>query len=131
MSTTQEMLDERYGRRRSPARRAVVIVFAVIAAAVVTALAWTIVSGSSSTVDADATGFQIVDAHSIVVEFQVSAPADASIACAVEAQDEEHGTVGWKVVEIPARGTHATAHQVTIPTIAEATTGLVNSCWVT
>ncbi len=36
-------------------------------------------------------------------------PAGTSVACAIEAQDEEHGVVGWKVVEIPASDTHLRA----------------------
>jgi hypothetical protein len=47
----------------------------------------------------------------------------------VEALDEEFGVVGWKIVEIPATDTHMQQLSATVPTVAEATTGLVNSCW--
>ncbi|WP_345803177.1 DUF4307 domain-containing protein [Microbacterium sp. AZCO] len=127
--TTQQMLDERYGRTRRGGRRGLIAVI-VVAVVVVVAFAWMTVAGALMSVDADTTGFQIVDEHSVVLEFQISAPAGSPVACAIEAQDVEHGVVGWKVVEIPASETHARAFRETIPTVAEATTGLVNSCWV-
>ena len=62
--------------------------------------------------------------------FQITAPRGAAVACALEAQDEEHGVVGWRVVELPASDLHARAFREVIPTTAPATTGFVNSCWV-
>lgn len=128
--TTQQMLDERYGRTRRPATRWVAIVAIAVGALAVGAFAWLTVSSSINSVDVDTTGFQVVDERAVTLEFQVSAPAGAAIACTLEAQDEEHGVVGWKVVEIPASETHARAFRETIPTVAGATTGFVNSCWV-
>ncbi|WP_243073538.1 DUF4307 domain-containing protein [Microbacterium sp. SS28] len=129
--TTQQMLDERYGRTKRRGSRWVVGIGAAVAILAVGAFAWMTVEGSLDAVDADATGFEVVDDHGVVLSFQVSAPAGSAIACALEAQDEGHGVVGWKVVELPPADTHARAFRETIPTVAEATTGFVNSCWVT
>jgi hypothetical protein len=129
--TTQEMLDERYGRTRRPGTRWVLFGAVAVAIIAVGAFAWMTIANSLSAVDADTTGFTIVDEHSVIVEFQMSAPVGATIACVVEAQDEGHGIVGWKVVEIDASDSRARAFRETVPTIAEATTGFVNSCWVT
>lgn len=128
--TTQQMLDERYGRVRSPRRRWAIGVAIATGAAVVALFAWFAVSGALDSVDADTTGFEIVDDHSVTLTFQVTAPAGRSVACAIEAQDEQHGVVGWRVVEYPATEVHARAFREVIPTTAEATTGFVNSCWV-
>jgi len=128
--TTQQMLDERYGRTRRRGSRWVVIVAVAVGAVAIGAFAWLTVSNSINSVDVDTTGFQVVDGRTVTLEFQVSAPAGSSIACTLEAQDAEHGVVGWKVVEIPASETHARAFRETIPTVAEATTGFVNSCSV-
>lgn len=128
--TTQRMLDERYGRVRSPRRRWAAGIAIAIGAAVVAMLGWFAISGTLDAVDVDTTGFEIVDAHSVSLEFQVTAPADRSFACALETQDEEHGIVGWRVVEYPPSDGRARAFHETIPTTAEATTGFVNSCWV-
>lgn len=129
--TTQDMLDERYGRRRTPGRRWAIIVFAALAAVAVGLFAWMTIADSLDAVDADTTGFEIVDEHSVTLSFQLTAPVGRSVACAVEAQDEEHGVVGWRVVELPASDEHSRAVRETIPTTAEATTGFVNICWVT
>ena len=49
---------------------------------------------------------------------QISAPAGAAVACALEAQDVEHGVVGWRVVEFAASDAHTQAFQERIPTVA-------------
>lgn len=129
--TTQQQLDERYGRTRRRGSRWAVAGGAALALTAVGALGWVTVSGSLSAVDVRATGFVVVDERTVLVEFQVSAPTGSAVACALEAQDVEHGVVGWKVVELPASDTPVRAFRETIPTVAEATTGFVNSCWVT
>ncbi len=128
--TTQQILDERYGRRTSRRRsRLGWIALGVVAVGATVALGWSTVATSMSSVDVDATGYAVVDDHTVTVTFQVVAPRDATVACALEAQDEEHGIVGWRVIELPLEGGRTQAFTETIPTTAEATTGLVNSCW--
>jgi len=131
MTTHQALLDERYGRRTSRrATRAWWIVVGVVAVAATVALGWSTVATSMASVDADATGYAVVDDRTVTVTFQVVAPADGIVACALEAQDEEHGVVGWRVVEHEVEGGKAVAFTETVPTLAEATTGLLHSCWV-
>ena len=72
----------------------------------------------------------MTDQYAVEVRFQISGVAGKDIACAIEALDEEFGVVGWKVVEIPASEEHTRAFSEQVRTVAEATTGLVNSCWV-
>lgn len=129
--TTQDMLDERYGRRRTPRGRWAIGGLIVVGALAVGSLAWTTVAGSLDSVDVDTTGFEVVDEHSVTLAFQVTAPAGRSIACALEAQDEEHGVVGWRIVEIEASDQHSRGFHESVPTTAPATTGFVNACWVT
>lgn len=130
--TTEAILDDRYGRSRAAASRRVVLVVVVTAGLIAAAvLAWATWTSNADAVDSDATGYQLVDDHSVTVTFQVTAPVNRAIACALEAQDVEHGIVGWRVVEYPASTSHAQAFTETIPTVAAATTGLVNACWVT
>jgi len=128
--TTQDMLDERYGRVRSPRRRWAIGLAIAGAVAVVGLFGWFTVSDSLDAVDADTTGFEVVDEHSVTLSFQITAPPGRSIACAIEAQDVEHGVVGWRVVEYPVSDLHARAFREVIPTTAAATTGFVQSCWV-
>lgn len=127
MTTAQE-LDDRYGRTRRG--RTPWIVGIAIAALLVGAFGWMTVTSQMSAVDSDDLGYELVDDHSVTVRFQVTGVAGKDVACVVEALDEEFGVVGWKVVEIPAADTHSQAVSATVPTVAAATTGLVNSCWV-
>lgn len=127
MTTAQE-LDARYGRgRKRPVAWIIGIAVVVLG---VGAYAWMLVSDSMNSVDADDLGYRVVDEHSVEVTFQVSGAAGKDIACALEALDEEFGTVGWKIVEIPASESHSSAVTEQVPTVAEATTGLVSACWV-
>lgn len=126
--TTSRQLDERYGR--TGRGRLPWIIGGALALAVVVAFGWMTVASTMNAVDADDLGFEVVDEHSVNLRFQVTGPAGADIMCAVEAQDEEFGVVGWKIVEIPASESHAQALTVSIPTVATATTSLVNTCWV-
>lgn len=128
--TTQQMLDDRYGRGRGGRRRTAVLAGVLIAAAVAVA-AWFATASSTGAAQATTTAFSMVDEHRVEVEFQVSAPSGSALACVLEAQDEEHGIVGWRVVEYPASPELSRPFRESVPTVAEATTGLVNSCWVT
>lgn len=129
--TTAAELAERYGRTPQRRRRAWLIGIAVVAAVLVAALAWSVVNNSMNSVRADDLSMSVVDERTVEVQFQVSGPVDRDMACALEALDEQFGIVGWKVVEIPASANHTQAFTERIPTVSEATTGLVNSCWVT
>lgn len=130
--TTQDMLDERYGRRRSTRSRVTAwVVGGGIAAIVVLLFAWMTISNSANSIDATTTAFHLEDARSATLNFQLTSPQGQPIACALEAQDEEHGVVGWKIVEYPPSEDHTRAFAEVIPTVGAATTVLVNSCWVT
>jgi len=129
--TTQQMLDERYGRTRSPHARLWAWIIGVIAAVAVGALlVWMAFGNSAEAVDATATGYQVVDARTVSLTFQVTAPTGSEVVCVLEADDEDHGIVGWKVVHLAASTSHTHAYSETVPTVGHATTGLVNTCWV-
>lgn len=127
MTTAQE-LDERYGRGRR--RKAPWIVAGAIVLLLVGAYGWMTYAQSANSVDADDLGYEVVDEHTVTLRFQVTTTHGKDIACAVEALDEEFGVVGWKIVEITGTDDHSQQIGTTIPTVAEATTGLVKSCWV-
>ncbi len=129
--STQNLLDDRYGRRRTGSGpRLSWIAVGVLAVAAVGYLGWTTVASVIDSVDVDTTSYQIHDEHTVTVDFQVTVRTGAAIACAVEAQDTDHGAVGWKVVSYPASEEHTRAFSETLTTTAEATTGLVTSCWI-
>jgi hypothetical protein len=128
--TTQDMLDERYGRTSSPRKRWTIGIVIGVAAVLIALFAWMTVASTLDDVAIDTTGFTVDDARTVTLSFQITAPPGRTVACALEAQDEEHGIVGWRIVEFPASDLRARAFREAIPTTAEATTGLVNDCWV-
>jgi hypothetical protein len=125
------MLDERYGRTSSPRRRWTIGIVVAIAAVLVGLFAWMTIADSVDDISVDTTGFTVEDPRSVTLAFQISVPEGRTVACALEAQDEDHGVVGWKIVEYAASDVRARALLESIPTTAEATTGLVSDCWVT
>lgn len=126
--TTALELDERYGRTRRGRLPWIIGIIVVVLA--VGAFGWMTLAQAMNSVDADDLGFDVVDEHEVSVRFQITGAQGKDVACAVEALDEEFGIVGWKIVEIPASETHQQQLDATIPTVSEATTGLVNTCWV-
>ncbi|MFJ6651961.1 DUF4307 domain-containing protein [Microbacterium sp. NPDC091313] len=130
--TTQQMLDERYGRVRSRRRRVIGwILVGAIAATAVVSLGWVTVARSIDSVDVAGLSYVVNDDHTVTIGFQLTATPGRDIACALEAQDEDHGIVGWRIVTYPAAQAHTQGFTESIPTVALATTGLVNSCWLT
>ncbi|WP_286795936.1 DUF4307 domain-containing protein [Microbacterium sp. UBA3394] len=129
--TTPEQLDDRYGRTPSARRRVVAGVAIGVGALLAGAIAWGAVSNVLDDVEVETVAFEVVDEHSVTLSFQMVAPAGRDVACALEARDPDHGVVGWKIVQYPASERHSVAVREDIPTVGEATTGFVNTCWVT
>lgn len=125
-------LDDRYGRTRSRgSRMASWIVTGVLVVAGTAYIGWISFGSGANAVDADATSFTITSEHSLSLAVRISAPPHSRIACALEAQDVEHGIVGFRVLERDPTPEHTQAFTVDIPTVAKATTGFVASCWIT
>lgn len=129
-AATQELLDDRYGRATRPGRRLRWALLVIFAAVVVGYFAWTTIASGVDTVDVNTTSYEVVDRSTVTVDFQITVRTGARVACAVEAQDTDYGVVGWRVVEYPPSEEHTRAFRVTLPTTAEATTGLASSCWI-
>lgn len=130
--TTPQQLAERYGRHTSRRRRFAGWTAATAALALGTGVvAWIAFSGAGDDVTAEDTAFSVDDDFTTTISFQIGAPPGRAFACALEARDEDKGVVGWRIVEYPASDERARAFTETIPTVALATTGLVNGCWVT
>lgn len=130
--TTEQELNERYGRDPRPGRRrAFWITVAGVAALSVAALSWLTISNSLNEVGYDETGYELVDARTVTVSFQATPPNRTGFACALKALDEDFGIVGWRVIEYPASDTITRTFVETIPTVAQATTGTIHSCWAT
>ncbi len=131
LADVDRKLAERYGRTGRSGRRTLGwIAVAVVAVAGTGLLGWSTLATAMASVDAETTGYAIVDTHTVEVRFQVSVPPGTGVACALEAQDADHGIVGWRIVELPGSEDHTRSVVERVPTVAEATTGLVRSCWI-
>jgi hypothetical protein len=81
--TTQDMLDERYGRTSSPRRRWTIGIIAAVGAILAGLFAWMTIASSLDDVDVDTTGFEVEDARTVMLSFQITAPTGRSVACAL------------------------------------------------
>ncbi|MEZ5214564.1 MAG: DUF4307 domain-containing protein [Microbacterium sp.] len=122
-------LDDRYGRRRG-GRRGVWIVVGALALAIVGYFSWSTVSQSMDSVDVDNTAFHLVDAHSVTVRVPGDPAPRRRRLVRHRHRTPTTGVVGWRIVEYPADDAHSRSFTETIPTVAEATTGLATSCWI-
>ncbi len=127
---SQALLDERYGRgrKRSFDRR-----FGWIAAGalVLAGLVFVFFGGwqQGSDLEFKDLHYSVVDEQSVEVDAQVTASADATIVCAIEALSTSHGTVGWKLVTLPEGEDRTRRFTTTLITTSPATTGRVRNCW--
>jgi len=123
-------LDERYGRSRQRGvdKR---LGWGLAGAALLLGAAVVLFGGwqTSHTVESKVIHYEVQDPQTVLIEFQVSAPAGTPIACALEALSESYSTVGWKVVELPASEQRTRNLSETLATTYAATTGTVRSCW--
>jgi hypothetical protein len=131
LTDVDRMLAERYGRSGATRRRTLWwVAVGTVAVLATVVLGWSTVSRSMGSVDADTTGYSIDGEHAVTVRAQVNYTGSEAITCAFEAQDTEHGIVGWRVVEYAASEESSRTVVETVPTVAEATTGLIRSCWI-
>jgi len=130
----QPSIEERYGRtpaKRRKDRTIFIVVGAAFAAVLVGWVVWAGLDQSGGTLETIDTGHKVVDARTVRVSFQLSAPVGSTASCALQAQNEAHGIVGWKVVELPASTQYTNSYTEVLRTSEQAVTGLIYRCWLT
>ena len=129
---TDPALDARYGRRPPLSRRAR---WAAIGSAAVLLLAGSIwfVAGSlgGAAIETNDVGHHVNDQYSVTVSFALSVPPGSATSCALQAQNDQHGIIGWKIVDIPASDHFSRSFTETVRTAERAFTGLIYRCWLT
>lgn len=133
-SATNAVLDARYGRTLGGRRRQrrVAIVAAVLFAAVFTAwVMWAGLNNGQGSLDSRDIGFRIVDDRTVSLSWEVSVNAGTEVSCALQAQNESHGIVGWRIVDLPASDSYTRQFTETLRTAQRAVTGLIYRCWLT
>ncbi|WP_159797983.1 DUF4307 domain-containing protein [Puerhibacterium puerhi] len=125
----EELEPEDGGRGRTRlSRRALVAVWAAIAACVAAAgfLAWS--QHRANPVTVDVVSYRVLDAESVEVELQVSMPPGTTAVCTVEALSESYAQVGALQVPVGPSDRQTTRYAVTVRTSQLATTGVVEGC---
>ncbi|MGG7465066.1 MULTISPECIES: DUF4307 domain-containing protein [unclassified Plantibacter] len=131
--TPQAALDARYGRTPGRAKRDRRILWIVAAAFVAVFAAWVVwagLDGSGPTIETRDTAHELVDATTVSVSFEVTAPPNTPLACAVKALNEQFAVIGWKVIELPVSAERTRNFTETVRTTEQSNTGLVSECWV-
>lgn len=128
------MLDARYGR--TPQRRLRErIVFIVAGAMFVVVFAawvvWAAFDNGQGNIEAQDLAHSIIDDASVSITWQVSVKEGTAVSCALQAQNEAHAIVGWKIVDLAASTTFHHRYQEVVRTSQRAVTGLIYRCWLT
>jgi hypothetical protein len=91
----QDSLTERYGSPSPVARRALVLLVAVLAAASLAVLAWLIFGGGHSSVRSGLVTWDVLDEHTVTTRVDVRLEGDDAVAtCLLRAVAEDHTVVG-------------------------------------
>ena len=128
------VLDARYGRASNRKRRdrLLVVVAAMLIAAVFTVwVVWSGLDNGQGNLGTQDIGHKIVDDSTVTITWQVSVPTGTPVSCALQAQNDAHAIVGWKIVELPASADHSRRYTETVRTSQRAVTGLIYRCWLT
>ncbi len=131
---TRDALDARYGRTPGDRRRRrwIIVIAAVVFAATFTAwVVWAGLDNGQGALDARDIGHRLVDDRTVSVTWEVSVAAGTEVSCALQAQNEAHGIVGWKIVDLPASDAYTRRFTETVKTAQRAVTGLIYRCWLT
>ncbi|MFC5500953.1 DUF4307 domain-containing protein [Lysinimonas soli] len=126
-------LDARYGRTAGRRLRQRWIAIGTGAAVVVVVVAWVVwvgLFGVGASIETNDVGYRIVSAHEIEVTSQVSADPGTRVNCSIQALNEKHAIVGWKVVELPAATNRTRVLTERLRTSEPAVNGLIGSCWL-
>ncbi len=126
-------LDARYGR--TPAHRARMRLLGLAAAVgvAVVVVSWVIWAGLFSpdaSLETKDVGFVELSDSSVEVRWQLTAPADTPVSCAVKAVSEKHAVVGWRVVDVPPSQQTTRVLSETLRTSEPPVGGSVFRCWL-
>ncbi|CAG7613933.1 DUF4307 domain-containing protein [Leucobacter soli] len=126
-----DRLDERYGRTRQRGidRR---VGWTLASAAVLLGTVVLFFSNweTAAGIEAKVVHYEVRDSRTVALDFDVTAPAGAPVACAIEALSESFATVGWRVLELPPSEQRTRSFTETITTTYPGTTARVHSCWI-
>lgn len=127
-------LDARYGRTPGTKRRDRLILIVGAVLVVIVVVAWVIWAGldnGQGTLDTQDIAHSVTGNETVSITWQVSVGTGTAVSCALEAQNDLHAIVGWKIVDLAASPTFTTQYTEVIRTSQRAVTGLIYRCWLT
>lgn len=126
-------LDARYGRTPTRARRNRILAWGtgIAVAAVFTAwVVWVGMDQGGQLFSSRDVGHKIVDSRTVDVRWEMTMEPGLAAQCALQAQNEAHSIVGWKIVDIPASDRYTRTFSETVRTTETPVTGLLYRCWL-
>ncbi|MCS4275445.1 MULTISPECIES: DUF4307 domain-containing protein [Mycetocola] len=132
-SAPESALDQRYGRtKRTGKRDRRILVIAAAAFAVVLGawVVWGALDGPSASLESRDTAHIVIDEHNVQITFQVTAPENTRVECALQALDPQFTVVGWKIIELDPATVPVRQFTQHLKTTQLATTGIVKNCWI-
>lgn len=133
MTSTQQRLDERYGRTADAEQRTrrLMTIAGVIFAVVFTAwVVWGGLSGTNAELETRELGYANVSETSIDVRWEVSVTPGTEVSCAIQALNESFGIVGWRIIDVPPSTERTRVLIETLRTAELPVTGLPYECWL-
>lgn len=127
----EDELADRYGRSRSRKidRRVAWITIGIALAVGV----WVLFFGNwkeGTELEFRDLNYSVVDDRTVQIDFEVTAPPQSEIVCALEALSPSFSQLGWKIIEVPVSDKRTQRMSETVITTARATTGHVKLCWL-
>ena len=129
--TTDQTLDERYGRKPSRFSSRVRIWVAAIALLTIF-FGWAtwVTFFAPPTSTASVAGYEVIDSAHTVIRFTVDKPANRAAICAARVMNKAYSVVGYKEVSIAANQDASGVITVSVNTTETGVSGLVDRCWL-
>jgi hypothetical protein len=118
----------RYGPERTHGRSRAIIGWGALGALVLVLVVWVGGGALQDPVQWKSVGFDVTDASSTDVTFDVTKAKDESASCRVRALSQSFGEVGVRTVEVGPASTDTVRVTVTVPTAELAVSGEVQGC---
>ncbi|UOQ61613.1 DUF4307 domain-containing protein [Leucobacter rhizosphaerae] len=126
-----QTLEDRY-RTGSKRRFDRTFAWSAVGVLVLAGIGFLVFSGWQTTnqVSAQDIGYTKTGELTLDMKFEVTAPAQTPVACAIEALNTSKATVGWTIVELPVTDERTTVVTTPLHTTTPATAVTAKECWI-